>query len=41
MGDNRINSTDSRVIGLISDDMIVGSTSFRLFPFKVFGNISK
>lgn len=33
MGDNRNNSTDSRIIGLISKDMIEGSTSFSLWPF--------
>lgn len=33
MGDNRNNSTDSRIIGLISEDMIEGSTSFSIWPF--------
>ncbi len=34
VGDNRNNSVDSRVIGLISKDQIIGSTSFSLWPFK-------
>ncbi|MEG2322474.1 MAG: signal peptidase I [Bacilli bacterium] len=32
MGDNRNKSSDSRVIGLISKDVINGSTSFKLWP---------
>lgn len=39
LGDNRMNSTDSRVIGLISIDDIDGTVSFRLYPFNKFGNI--
>lgn len=41
MGDNRTNSTDSRVIGLISKDDILGSTNFILFPFNKLGSINK
>lgn len=39
LGDNRTDSTDSRVIGLIPKKDIVGSTSFGLFPFDKFGFI--
>jgi signal peptidase I len=39
MGDNRTNSTDSRIIGFISKDDILGVTSFRLFPFSRFGGV--
>ena len=34
MGDNRSNSSDSRIIGPISEDTINGTTSFSLWPFK-------
>lgn len=37
LGDNRTNSTDSRVLGLISSKDIVGKTGFVLFPFDKFG----
>ncbi|MFV0274791.1 MAG: signal peptidase I [Bacilli bacterium] len=37
MGDNRKNSTDSRIIGVIDISEIIGKVSFRLFPFKSFG----
>ena len=33
LGDNRTKSSDSRVIGLISEDLIKGTTTFRLWPF--------
>lgn len=39
LGDNRTNSTDSRIIGLISINDIEGTVDFRLFPFDKFGNI--
>lgn len=39
MGDNRIDSLDSRIIGPIDNKDIVGSVSFSLFPFKRFGKI--
>ncbi len=34
VGDNRLNSTDSRVIGLIDKKNIMGSVSFRIFPLN-------
>ena len=39
LGDNRDNSTDSRLIGLISEKTILGTTSFSIFPFSDFGKI--
>lgn len=41
VGDNRDNSQDSRVIGLIAREDIVGKTNFRLFPFTRFAKIDK
>lgn len=40
MGDNRNNSLDSRYIGTISKDKILGSVKYRLFPFTKFGKIN-
>lgn len=40
IGDNRNNSTDSRIIGLINKKDIIGKTNFRIFPIKNFGKIS-
>ena len=37
VGDNRINSADSRVLGLINRDIIIGKANFVLFPFNKFG----
>ena len=38
MGDNRSNSTDSRIIGPIKENQIIGKTSLNIFPFSRFGN---
>ena len=40
MGDNRGNSTDSRIIGEVCDDDIRGSTNLRIFPFNKIGKIN-
>mgnify|MGYP003295478480 CR=1 FL=1 len=37
LGDNRSNSLDSRRIGLVSKDSILGTTNFSIFPFNTFG----
>lgn len=37
MGDNRKASSDSRMIGLIKKSDILGTASFRIFPFNSFG----
>lgn len=39
VGDNRNNSTDSRVLGLIDRNDILGSVSFRIFPVSKIGKI--
>ena len=39
LGDNRTNSLDSRTIGLIEKEDILGTVDFRVFPFKRFGKI--
>lgn len=39
MGDNRDVSLDSRKIGLISKNVILGTVSFRLYPFNKFGSV--
>lgn len=41
MGDNRDNSTDSRIIGLVSASEIEGTTNFAIFPFDRFGNFNE
>ena len=41
MGDNRTNSTDSRIIGLVSSSDIEGTTNFAIFPLSDFGNFNK
>ncbi|QVK18949.1 signal peptidase I [Mycoplasmatota bacterium] len=37
LGDNRNNSTDSRMIGLISEDRVIGKAKFIFYPFNRFG----
>lgn len=37
MGDNRRNSKDSRMIGFISEDKILGDVKFVMWPFNRFG----
>ena len=39
LGDNRYNSTDSRIFGLIKKEDILGTTSLRICPFKKIGII--
>lgn len=39
IGDNRSNSTDSRIIGLIKKSDIVGKACFRIFPFNKIGQV--
>lgn len=39
MGDNREDSTDSRIIGPIKENSIEGTTQIRLFPLTKIGNI--
>lgn len=41
LGDNRINSKDSRMIGLINEKDILGTTNFVLFPFNKMGSINE
>lgn len=40
MGDNRKVSKDSRVIGPVKKDEILGTTNFVLFPFDRFGKVN-
>lgn len=40
MGDNRNNSTDSRIIGLVDEKDIKGSTNLSIFPFDKTGTIN-
>ncbi len=39
LGDNRNFSRDSRTIGLINLDNILGETTYRIYPFSGFGRI--
>lgn len=36
LGDNRVNSLDSRSFGTITDDQIVGELALRIYPFSQF-----
>lgn len=40
LGDNRTNSTDSRIIGLVSSDDISGITDLAIFPFNKIGKFN-
>ena len=40
LGDNRGNSMDSRQIGLIKEEDIIGKTSIRIWPFNHMGLIN-
>lgn len=40
MGDNRTNSTDSRIISLVDEGQIKGSTNLSIFPFDKMGTIN-
>ena len=39
MGDNRRNSTDSRILGTIPMEKLIGKTNTIIFPFNKFGKI--
>lgn len=39
MGDNRSISKDSRIIGTIKKDRIIGKTNFVIYPFNKFGKV--
>lgn len=38
LGDNRVNSKDSRIIGFIPKEQILGKTTLTIFPFNRLGN---
>lgn len=40
MGDNRNVSKDSRLIGTVSKEDIIGKTNFVIYPFNKFGKVS-
>lgn len=39
IGDNRLNSIDSRIIGLVSENQIKGKAKFVVYPFNKIGNV--
>lgn len=39
VGDNRSNSADSRILGLIKKEDILGSVSYRIFPLTKIGRV--
>ena len=39
MGDHRNNSTDSRVLGTVSEDSVLGKVLLRFYPFNKFGKV--
>ncbi len=39
LGDNRYNSKDSRIIGTISKENLIGKTSYRIWPLNKIGTI--
>ena len=41
MGDNRINSTDSRYVGPLKRDDILGKAVFKVWPFDEMGQIEE
>ena len=40
LGDNRENSSDSRMFGPISSDRIIGKAHFKIYPFSEFKNLN-
>lgn len=41
MGDNRSISKDSRIIGTVKKDRIIGKTNFVIYPFNKFGKVEE
>ncbi|MDN6626314.1 MAG: signal peptidase I [Pisciglobus halotolerans] len=41
MGDNRLNSKDSRSFGFVKKEQVIGTAEFRIWPFDALGNIDK
>lgn len=39
LGDNRLNSVDSRIIGFIAEEDVIGEVMFRLSPLQHFGPV--